>query len=168
MSPFIHIAAFVLAALLWLTPLCLGDTLHVAPDSLRVAAPAVADSSAIPEPGTFARFEVPPEPLPKYAFQPEFPDSALAFGMAGKVVVQVYVDRDGIVRKWKIAKVEPAGYGFEKAVLDVIPHWRFTPAIQGGKPIGVWVAVPFNFKYRAGDQGYRHTKRARRPRSTYW
>ncbi|MBI5059590.1 energy transducer TonB [candidate division KSB1 bacterium] len=28
----------------------------------------------------------------------------------------------------------------------VISNWRFTPAMQQGTPVGVWVVVPFKFR----------------------
>ena len=102
----------------------------------------------IPGSEVFIPFEVPPQPLPDFSPQPEFPELARQAGMAGKVIVQVYVDKRGEVKKWKIMKADPAGLGFEEEVEKVIKKWKFTPAIQQGNPVGVWVAVPFNFKYK--------------------
>jgi protein TonB len=108
----------------------------------------VGASEAIPDMGTFTPFEVPPQPLPASSPQPEFPELAKTAGVTGKVIVQVYVDKHGEVKKWKIVKVDPKGLGFEDEVQKVIDKWKFTPAIQQGNPVGVWVAVPFNFKYK--------------------
>jgi periplasmic protein TonB len=105
-------------------------------------------SNEIPEMGTFTPFEVPPQPLPDFSPQPDFPELAKTAGVTGKVVVQVYVDKKGEVKKWKVVQVNPKGLGFEDEVEKVIPKWKFTPAIQQGSPVGVWVAVPFNFKYK--------------------
>jgi periplasmic protein TonB len=105
-------------------------------------------SEAIPDYGTFTPFEVAPQPLPASSPQPDFPELAKTAGVTGKVVVQVYVDKKGEVKKWKIVKVDPKGLGFEEEVEKVITKWKFTPAIQQGNPVGVWVAVPFNFKYK--------------------
>ncbi len=102
----------------------------------------------IPDMGAFVPFEVAPQPLPNFSPQPEFPEMARTAGVPGKVVVQVYVDKKGEVKKWKIVKVDPKNLGFEDEVEKVITKWKFTPAIQQGNPVGVWVAVPFNFKYR--------------------
>jgi periplasmic protein TonB len=110
----------------------------------------IRDESAdvIPDMTTFTPFEVAPQPLPASSPQPDFPDLAKTAGVTGKVVVQVYVDKHGEVKKWKVVKVDPKGLGFEDEVEKVIPKWKFTPAIQQGSPVGVWVAVPFNFKYK--------------------
>ena len=107
-----------------------------------------SNDEAIPDLGTFTPFEVPPQPLPDFSPQPAFPELAKTAGVTGKVIVQVYVDKKGEVKKWKIVKVDPKGLGFEDEVEKIIPKWKFTPAIQQGNPVGVWVAVPFNFKYK--------------------
>jgi TonB family protein len=125
-----------------------SDTgLDIKPGEKIEIAGEVSDNE-IPAMGTFTPFEVPPQPLPDFSKQPDFPELAKTAGVTGKVVVQVYVDKKGDVKKWQIVKVEPKGLGFEDEVLKVIPKWRFTPAIQQGNPVGVWVAVPFNFKYK--------------------
>jgi TonB family protein len=102
---------------------------------------------SIPANDSFIPFEIAPQPLPDHSPQPAYPDSAKASGKTGKVMVKAYIDKAGIVRKYIIAKVEPTGYGFAHEVESIIMDWRFTPAIQEGKPVGVWVAIPFNFKY---------------------
>jgi protein TonB len=107
-----------------------------------------ANAEDIPAMGTFTPFEVAPQPLPASSPQPEFPDLAKTAGVTGKVIVQVYVDKHGDVKKWKIVKEVPENLGFGDEVQKVIPKWKFTPAIQQGNPVGVWVAVPFNFKYK--------------------
>jgi protein TonB len=105
-------------------------------------------SEAIPDMGVFVPFEVPPQPLPDFSPQPEFPELAKTASVPGKVIVQVYVDKRGEVKKWKIVKEEPANLGFGEEVERVIKKWKFTPAIQQGNPVGVWVAVPFTFKFK--------------------
>ena len=105
-------------------------------------------TEAIPDMGVFVPFEVPPQPLPDFSPQPEFPELAKTASVPGKVIVQVYVDKRGEVKKWKIVKEEPANLGFGEEVERVIKKWKFTPAIQQGNPVGVWVAVPFTFKFK--------------------
>ncbi|RPH96355.1 energy transducer TonB [candidate division KSB1 bacterium] len=107
-----------------------------------------ASADDIPDMGKFIPFEVAPQPLPDFSPQPAFPELAKTAGVTGKVVVQVYVDKRGEVKKWKIVKVDPKGLGFEDEVEKIITKWKFTPAIQQGNPVGVWVAVPFTFKYK--------------------
>ncbi|MFZ5434653.1 MAG: energy transducer TonB [Calditrichota bacterium] len=118
------------------------------PEGAEIVIKEDASADDIPDAGVFIPFEVPPQPLPDFSPQPDFPELARTAGVAGKVIVQVYVDKKGDVKKWKIAKADPKGLGFEEEVEKVITKWKFTPAIQQGNPVGVWVAVPFNFKYK--------------------
>ncbi len=102
----------------------------------------------IPSSDVFIPFEVAPQPLPDFSPKPETPEMAKMAGVQGKVIVQVFVDKKGEVKKWKIVKEEPKDLGFGEEVEKVITKWKFTPAIQQGNPVGVWIAIPFNFKYK--------------------
>ena len=103
---------------------------------------------AIPGSDVFIPFEVAPQPLPDFSPHPEMPEMARIAKMTGKVIIQVYVDKKGEVKKYKIVKEEPKELGFGEAVEKVISKWKFTPAVQQGHPVGVWIAIPFNFKYK--------------------
>lgn len=73
-----------------------------------------------------------------------YPQVARDAGIEGNVVVRVLVDKDGSYRRHKVLNgVHPV---LEKAVEKQLPNLRFTPAIQGGKPIQFWVNIPFAFK----------------------
>lgn len=119
-----------------------GDTLDFDPNTEIVL------SEEIPDAGVFIPFEVPPQPLPDFSPQPEYPAIAQKAGTSGKVVAQVYVDKSGNVKKWKIISAKPENLGFEEEVEKVIEKWKFTPAIQQGNPVGVWIAIPFTFKVK--------------------
>lgn len=99
----------------------------------------------IPDPRVFTPYEIAPKPI--FNPQPEYPDKAKRDGVKGKVFIQIYVDENGDVREWEIVKVLPEGLGFEEEVIRVVQKWKFTPAIQNGKPVGVWIAIPFNFGF---------------------
>ncbi|MCC6477393.1 TonB family protein [bacterium] len=117
-------------------------------DTLQIEAGqefVIADD-AIPGYDEFVPFEVAPQPLPDFSPQPAFPDLAQKAGVSGKVTAQVYVDKKGEVKKWRIVQAKPEGLGFEEEVEKVLPKWKFTPAIQQGNPVGVWIAIPFTFK----------------------
>lgn len=73
-----------------------------------------------------------------------YPQIARDAGIEGSVVVRVLVDKKGNYAKHRVInQVHPI---LEKAVTDHVNKLRFTPAIQGGKPIQFWVNIPFNFK----------------------
>jgi len=106
----------------------------------------LGDESEIPSFEQFIPFEVAPQPLPDFSPQPAFPEMAQRAGVSGKVTAQVYVDKKGEVKKWRIVQAKPEKLGFEEEVEKILPKWKFTPAIQQGNPVGVWIAIPFNFK----------------------
>ncbi len=106
----------------------------------------LGDESDIPSYEQFIPFEVAPQPLPDFSPQPAFPEMAQRAGVSGKVTAQVYVDKKGEVKKWRIVQAKPEKLGFEEEVEKILPKWKFTPAIQQGNPVGVWIAIPFNFK----------------------
>jgi TonB family protein len=101
----------------------------------------------VPPDTVFIPREFEPTPL-DINENPAFPFVAQKTGLSGKVVVKVYVDKQGFVKRWMIQQAVPAGLGFEDEVLKVIPKWRFAPAIQQGNPVGVWVSIPFVFKFK--------------------
>jgi TonB family protein len=96
----------------------------------------------------FIPFEIGPQPLPDFSPQPDYPELARIARVSGKVLVAVFVDKKGDIRKWKVEKTDPAGLGFDEEVLKVVPKWKFTPALQQGHPVGVWVTIPFKFELR--------------------
>ena len=109
---------------------------------LREPPPA---EDSIPDPKAYQPVEIFPQVLAGNP-QPVYPEIARIGGMQGKVVVQVYVDKRGEVKRWQIQEAKPTGLGFEDEVLKVIPKWKFTPGVQNGKAVGVWVSIPFRFR----------------------
>lgn len=93
----------------------------------------------------FSIFEIAPVPLDVNP-QPAYPPLALKAGVEGKVWIWVHVGAKGEVLGWQLTDVRPPNLGFEEEVARVIPQWKFTPAIQQGNPVAVWVVLPFKFK----------------------
>lgn len=73
-----------------------------------------------------------------------YPPMAKEAEIEGKVTVRVQVDKNGNYVKHIILK-DPHPI-LTKAVTDKISMLTFTPGIQAGKPIKVWVTIPFDFK----------------------
>lgn len=103
------------------------------------------ESGEIPDAGEFVPFEVAPQPLPDFYKQPAYPNVARQAGVRGQVVVQIFVDKSGAVKRHNIISAKPDNLGFQEEVEKVVYGWKFTPAIQNGKPVGVWVQIPINF-----------------------
>lgn len=73
-----------------------------------------------------------------------YPPMALEADIEGKVTLRVMVDKHGDYVKHVVLK-DPHPI-LTKAVTDKIHHLKTTPGIQAGKPIKVWVTLPFNFE----------------------
>jgi len=104
--------------------------------------PARADELALNQEMDTIKVDVPVSVVERT--NPVYPDSAKKKGLEGTVYVQVFVDTAGMPTKAKVVKSDNPL--FDRPSLDAIRNWRFTPAQVGGKPVGVWVTVPFRYK----------------------
>ncbi|NIO27858.1 MAG: TonB family protein [Candidatus Latescibacteria bacterium] len=122
------------------------DTTIFGGEGVEVIIQEMETEDVIPSPDAFTPFEIPPQAI--LSPKPAYPQMARDVGMEGFVLMKVYVDKKGNVKKWEVMKAEPTGLGFEEEVIKVIPNWKFTPAIQQNQPVGAWIAVPFNFEFK--------------------
>ena len=102
----------------------------------------------LPPPDKFIKVEKQPEVV--VAVQPEYPRLAREANIEGLVWVKILVDKDGNPRDAIVIKESGAKAGFEAAALKAAKQFKFKPAIQNGRPIAVWVSIPFEFKLRQG------------------
>jgi len=86
-------------------------------------------------------------PRPKSAIRPKYPKEAKEAGIEGTVIVQVYVDKKGRVKETIILKGIP-NTGLDEAAIEAIKKTKFKPAMQRGKPVGVWTSIPVNFRLK--------------------
>ncbi|MCS6966201.1 MAG: TonB family protein [Candidatus Kapabacteria bacterium] len=107
------------------------------------------------------RVEVPPEPDP-YEFvaverEPsldmnelrrrlEYPELARRAGIQGKVYVRVLVGTDGKPKRYLVEHSD--NELLTDAAVKAVMSMTFTPAIQNGQPITVWVSIPIDFRLR--------------------
>lgn len=86
---------------------------------------------------TPARYREFPKPL--------YPESARQEGKEGRVLLRVLVDREG-----KSKSVEISGSSgsetLDRAAVEAIRLWRFSPAHYGDKPVESWVRIPIDFR----------------------
>lgn len=75
---------------------------------------------------------------------PEYPDLARRIGLEGSVTVKILLDKEGRVKKSLLVK--SSDDMFNQPALDAAKKWVFTPALMNGKPVLVWVSIPFRFK----------------------
>jgi len=94
-----------------------------------------------PKPDDFIFTEELPQAVLKVV--PEYPAIARQAGMEGEVLVRMLVGTDGRVLR---AEVQKGSALFDEEALKAARQWTFTPALTDGKPVMVWVRVPFNFR----------------------
>ena len=75
---------------------------------------------------------------------PEYPRLAAELGVEGRVWVKIWVDENGRTRKVVVLKSDAEV--FEEPAVKAAMQFLFTPAIMNGKPVSVWVSIPFNFR----------------------
>ena len=112
-------------------------------DSTLFARFGEQDPYEIPSPGTF----IPCEKYPKitYAPAPEYPPIAKTAGIEGKVFLQIFVGKDGKPKKVFVAKSYVTS-DCDSVAVKTAWNFRFSPAMQRDKPVGVWVSMPIVFK----------------------
>lgn len=78
------------------------------------------------------KMDSPPQPLADIA--PEYPESAFALGLSGKVEVDVWVDETGRIENATVVATTMAD-AFNRSALKAVHDTRFTPGMSGGKPV---------------------------------
>lgn len=90
------------------------------------------------------RVAIPPQLT--YQPKPKYPPQAEKREIQGLVRVRVLVSTNGTVARHEILEAEPLG-AFEKSISDVLPLWRYTPALdETGKPVEFWTEYTYRFK----------------------
>ncbi len=89
-----------------------------------------------------------PEPVQVYMPAAQYPLLAAGKGIESYVLLQVYVDKYGFVRRANVLKCANPGYGFEEAVMAAAYASKWKPAIHNGEPIGVWVVYKYDFVFK--------------------
>lgn len=74
---------------------------------------------------------------------PKYPELAKKAGIEGTVVVKVLIDLEGNVEATELLKSVEV---LDEAALEAARQFKFTPAKLDGKPVKVWMSVPFRFK----------------------
>lgn len=84
------------------------------------------------------------EPVPVSIIAPVYPEIARRMGIEGTVYLQLYVDKDGKVKRVIVAKSSGSDILDESASKGA-NDWTFKPARQGERNVGVWIAYPVRF-----------------------
>ena len=80
---------------------------------------------------------------------PAYPLVSKRSGEQGRVMLDVYVNKDGLVEKININK--SSGFSrLDNAALNTVKKWQFVPAKKNGNIESSWVQVPINFVLEEG------------------
>ncbi len=105
----------------------------------------------VPAPSPTAEgYEAIPKPIGGYAVIIKnviYPKTARESGIEGSVLIKAYVDSTGKVTKTVVQQGFP-GTGLDEAAIEAIIKTTWEPAIREGKPVGVWLTIPINFKLK--------------------
>jgi TonB family protein len=100
-----------------------------------------------PDKDKFIEFDSPPAPVKgMIAFQEavKYPEAALKERREGRVLLKVHIDLSGKVTETEIFK--SAAADLDSAAIAAAKSIEFKPAMKDGKPVSVWVTIPFDFK----------------------
>jgi len=113
----------------------------------------------LPKPDESVQVDKYPEPITRV--DPVYPDLARKAGIEGKVIVKLLVDVHGKVIDSMVMNFEGpnASAGLQESALAAAKQWTFKPAEADGKPVAVWVVLPFQFKL-SGPKVYSAGQRA--------
>jgi TonB family protein len=84
------------------------------------------------------------EPRLLYAPLPNYPLAARGEKYSGIAVIGLIVDASGAPRDVRV--VRPLGMGLDEAAVEAVEHYRFSPAMYGGKPVPVQINIEVDFR----------------------
>jgi protein TonB len=76
--------------------------------------------------------------------KPEYPRLARRLGEQGTVLLNVFVDANGVPQKIELS-TSSGSPRLDQAARQTVQRWKFVPARQGDRPIGAWIVVPIRF-----------------------
>lgn len=125
-----------------------ASTFVVEPSPLEPPAPAPAAVEAAPP--VPAPVAAPPKVIPasgvQYLIPPplEYPRASQRMREAGKVMVRVYIDEDGLPRNAQVT--QSSGHArLDEAAVTAVNKARFKPYTENGRPTAGWAFIPLTF-----------------------
>jgi protein TonB len=74
--------------------------------------------------------------------KPDYPEIARRARATGKVILQIVVGRSGEIEQVSVLRSEPL---FDEAAIAAVRRWNYLPAMQGGRPVKVYLTVIVEF-----------------------
>ena len=85
------------------------------------------------------------EPAKIHHVAPVYPPIAQSAKVSGIVIIEATIGRDGSVIETKVLRSVPL---LDRAALDAVRQWRFTPTLLNGVPVPIVMTVTVNFELR--------------------
>jgi TonB family protein len=79
---------------------------------------------------------------------PLYPDTALRVKLEGKVIVALWIDKEGNAAK-AIALLASADC-FVQPTMDAVALWKFSPPVKDCEPLAIWANLEFSFLLEDG------------------
>jgi protein TonB len=77
-----------------------------------------------------------------------YPPIAQRSGIEGRVILELFVDRNGMVQRIDILREDPEGRGFGEAAVRAFTGRKGQPAIANGQPVSARYRYPVTFKIK--------------------
>ena len=83
-------------------------------------------------------------PVLIYSVEPEFSEEARKAKVAGNVLVNLWVDTNGLPEHVHV--IRGVGMGLDEKAVEAVKQYKFRPAMESGKPVLVELNVEVNFQ----------------------
>ncbi|MDR0289831.1 MAG: TonB family protein [Treponema sp.] len=77
-----------------------------------------------------------------------YPPDARSSNIEGRVILELFVDQNGLVQKAIVLREEPQGYGFGDAAIIAFKSITGIPAMANGKRVPARFRYPLSFRLR--------------------
>ena len=118
-------------------------------DSLHTVWTLTPHRARLNAPGAFRVGGDVKAPIVMKRVEPVYPEEARKDRISGIVIIEVLVDKGGIVRDALILKDLPDGLA--DAAMAAVKQWQFQPATLNGEPVDVLFNLTVNFKLDSGQ-----------------
>lgn len=120
-------------------------------DAQAVQSTSTKEDDVDPDMNTFVEFEKAPEML--NAEKPKYPAEAKAKKITGKVFVKLLINKEGTPKKAVVIKSDSEL--LNQPAVDAALKSKFSPALQKGKPMSVWIVLPYKFTLPGIEEIYK-------------
>ena len=79
-----------------------------------------------------------------YQVEPEYSEEARKAKYAGKVMLSIVVDEEGLPQNIRV--VRKLGLGLDEKAIEAVQKWRFNPGMKDGKPVPVQATIEVTFR----------------------